>query len=74
MPRQLQKIVRHASYNVKTSAYDIALLVLDKPAKAKPAALAPANYKMPSGLDSGEFLFVAGWGLTESGKESAKLK
>jgi hypothetical protein len=67
-------VVRHASYNVKTSAYDIALLVLDKAAKAKPAALAPANYKMPGGMDSGEFLFVAGWGATESADFSDKLK
>ena len=67
-------MVRHPLYNAKTRANDIALLVLDKPAKAKPAALAPANFKLPPGEVGGELLFIAGWGLTESGKPSAMLK
>jgi hypothetical protein len=74
MPCQLQKVVRHSSYNVKTSAFDIALLVLDKAAKAKPAALAPANYKMPKGSRPNEFLVAAGWGATESADYSDNLK
>ena len=59
-----QKIVRHSAYNTKNSANDIALLVLDKPARATLAALAPANFKLPTG-NNVQYLFAAGWGATE---------
>ena len=68
-PLHLQKVVRHPSYKSLNGRffppYDIALLVLNKPAKTKPAALAPANFKMPTGSGMGEYLWVAGWGKTE---------
>ena len=55
-------MVRHPSYDgFLSSAFDIALLVLDKPVQARPAALAPANYKMPIGSGMGEELYAAGW-------------
>ena len=64
----VQKVIRHPSYKYRggysSLAYDIALLVLDKAAKTKPAALAPANFKLPRG-NNPEYLFTAGWGETE---------
>ena len=71
----------HPSYKpTKTGwAFDIALLVLDKPAKTKPAALAPANFKMPTGVAgapalAGNILYAAGWGDTESEELPTDLK
>ena len=72
---ELQRVVRHPLYkNGNNLAYDLALLVLNKPVKTKPTPLAPANYKMPTGSRPGEYLFAAGWGLTEDGYESQSLK
>ncbi len=72
-PCPSQKTVVHRSYNPTTKAYDIALLVLDRAANTQPAALAPANFKFPTG-DNVEYLFAAGWGETEYGSTSSDLK
>ena len=70
----LQKVVVHPGWNPATSENDIALLVLDKPAKTKPVGMASVNYKMPT-VDSGyKLLDAAGWGKTESGLGYPQLK
>ena len=64
-----QKAVHHPKYNSYTTAYDLALLVLDKPSKIKPVVLAKKNLRMKKD----QWLWVAGWGATESAYSSTKL-
>lgn len=71
----LQKIVVHGQYNPDTLANDIALLVLNRPAKTKPVLLPPPTYKLiPADVyEDGDWLFVAGFGSTEQGDTSRLL-
>ena len=57
-------------------AYDVAVLLLDKPAKTKPVALAPSNYTLvpvKNGIKGGDWLLVAGWGSTDTGNPAFNL-
>jgi hypothetical protein len=63
-------VVRHRLYSPSTVAYDIALLVLNKPAKTKPVRMAPRNFKLNPRSD---VLLSAGWGQTESAPDSNHL-
>ncbi|KAL4857998.1 Suppressor of tumorigenicity 14 [Chlorella vulgaris] len=49
--RRVVRVVRHRLYLPSTVAYDIALLVLNKPAKTKPVRMAPHNFKLNPNSD-----------------------
>jgi len=68
------KTVYHPSYNPRTTANDIAIVVLDKPIKftdnVKPACLPNRGDVVPDNAEA----TVAGWGVTrENGMSSQKL-
>ncbi|KAL4856297.1 Trypsin [Chlorella vulgaris] len=51
----------HGSYDPRSSKNDLAFIILETSAKAKPAAMASASFKpIPD-----EWLYAAGWGSTE---------
>lgn len=75
-PPLLQKIVRHPSYNPRSLANDIAVLVLKRAARTKPVALAASNFALKP-VDTqpatGDWLYAAGFGETEAGEPSFHL-
>ena len=71
-PPCVQLIGYYPGYNPKTFENDLAYLVLEKPARARPVALAPSNYILPT--RPGQYLWIAGWGATESADASSHLK
>jgi hypothetical protein len=71
-----QKIVRHASYNASSIANDIAVLVLERAARTKPAQLAASTLALKpvdTQPSTGDWLYAAGWGTTEANKSATHL-
>ncbi|KAI9895638.1 hypothetical protein PsorP6_019614 [Peronosclerospora sorghi] len=65
------KVTTHPHFDQKTNAYDIAVLKLGKPAKAK-----PVNLPAPNAVKTGMWISAMGWGMTSAdpnGASSAEL-
>jgi len=69
-------VVVHNSYvrgPKDSEGFDIAVLVLARPAKTRPVAMAPAKFQLVAG-DEPDWLLAAGWGKTEDPDAEMSLK